>query len=137
MNSTTDDILKALNEKKVWHEEQLQRIVAAISALTGACPSVPVVDKPVLLRRRTAPPPNIETVKPGVGRVQWAAEVSKVFVEHDKMKPMDIIDRLAENGVPNLDDKEVKKSVYATLKRKVDQGELVKTEHGEYCRNDT
>lgn len=136
MDSTRPDALEALEIEKEWLMERLERIEMAISVLTGLETKKNSETTNAPIKRTTNAPGRMKKkiIKRG-NVVQWAAEVSKVFNTHLNLMPGDVLEKLTENGVPGLDDKDVRKSVYATLNRKVRQGELFQNDNGMYCKN--
>jgi hypothetical protein len=131
MDNTRPDILGTLKSEEDWLVKELRRVRLAISAYEGnldePCDKQQVIKpKPTLIRRRAPIRKR--------GAVQWADEIRKVFDELDEVTPADVIEQLTKNGVENLDDKNIAKSVYATLARKVTNGELYKRDGGKYCK---
>lgn len=133
MDSTINGILKDLKEERIRLCLDIKRIDMAIAALTGEEPTEIPEDSIPVLTPKAKQRQGGRTHEMRNKSVRWSQEVDKVFVENDMLKPVDVIKILIENGVQGLDDANTRKSVYATLNRKLGKT-LMKKKTGEYYK---
>ena len=113
MDNNKPDILETLEKERRWHTEQIKRIDLAITALNSKS-----LEK--------------EPVKLPTEKVPWAAEISNLFKEFNTLTMKGIREKLAAKGYPQALQRSYNPTIFATVQRKVKQGEIVKVEHGRY-----
>lgn len=139
MDSTFNKILEDLKKERTRLLSDVSRIDNAILALSGENilpASLPDLPNKQTRKRRKLIPKTGRTAAMRRDSVKWSLEINKVFDVKNCLLPGTVIEELKNNGVPGLDDANVKKSVYATLNRKVSTGELFKNEKGEYVKKE-
>ena len=115
MNSKRPDITEVLEEEKSWYVEQIKRIDLALSVLRGE------------------KLPNTDQSKEKPKTVPWTAEIDKLFSEYDRLTMTDLRNKLAEKGFPEALERGYYSTIFQTLKRKIDNGELEKQDDM-YCK---
>lgn len=84
MSKDNPDIIETLEEQLLYHREQIKRIRTAIQALKA--------DTPVQQRSTSE-------------SVPWTSEIRKLFDEHDQLSVEEVREKLAEKGLPAMDEK--------------------------------
>lgn len=115
MSNQRPDVVELLEKEKKWHTEQTNRIDLALSALRGET-----------LSKMTEP-----KEKPKI--ISWSLEIDKLFNKHDKLTMKDLRNKLAKEGIPEALERGYYPTIFSTLKRKIEKGELEK-EGSIYCK---
>ncbi len=117
MENKRPDVIKLLENERMYYLEQIKRIDIALAALRG--------------ERITIEEGNsiLVSSKP----VPWVSAIENVFQSTDKWLTIkDVQNKLCENGIPEALDKRKKPIIYSTLIRKVKNEFLERNEDGLY-----
>jgi hypothetical protein len=117
MQSRRLDVLEILEKEKEYYLEQIKRINIALAALKGELPQDVVENKKILHKK---------------GKVQWKAEIDKLYETNNVFTVDEIQDQLIENGIVEAKGAKGKSSISTTLIRKTKKGELKKISAGTY-----
>lgn len=109
------DVIEVLKRERDYHMEQLKRINMALAVLEGEVTG------------------NIDD-KPEKRKIEWTAEIIKLFDECDRLDFDQVRQKLAERGVTEAVENRYRNTVYTTLKRKVDENVLSKGADGCYSK---
>jgi hypothetical protein len=109
------DVIEVLKKERDYHMEQVKRINMALAVLEGE------------VTRTTDD-------KPETRKIEWTAEILKLFDEFEQLDFEQARNKLAERGVPEGLESRYRNTIYTTLKRKVDEGVLVKGANKVYSR---
>jgi len=113
MGTKRPDVIELLESERDWHKEQIERIDLALKVLRGQ-------------------PIKEETKSTASEKIQWAREISSVFVEFGELTLKQVREKLAIKGISKALESRYNPTIFSTLKRKVKQGELEKVEYGRY-----
>ena len=107
MRKPGHDIITLLEEERLWHMEQLRLINEALDVLKG--------------RGR----------KKERREISWSRELDNILQASERPLSMtEIRDKFVEKGIPEAKEKRYYNTIFATLKRKIKQGKVKKTEDG-------
>ena len=113
MKTNRPDVIEVLEREKEYYLDQIKRINIALSALRG---------ESIETKTDTTPTRKIE----------WTAEIVKLFDEYDELNLKQVREKLSEKGITEALDEKYRSTINTTLNRKAKDGILFKTENGGY-----
>lgn len=112
-------LVKFLEQRKLWLQNEIRQTDIAISAL----------------RNESLQPKQTDSLVTTGDRIKWAPKIDAIFKDYDgELTLNEICEKLVEIGMEQAKEKKYKASILACVSRKTTQGKLYRVRSGVYRR---